>query len=135
VSQEIIVPFGLDTYGRVAVTGDPVIQAMQHVKALVATEPGERVMLPRYGVALKERVFAPGLSADAARINNDVTMAMAAWEPGLTVISITPRADDNNGVAMVDVDFTRGAANSPGSVPALTATILVGGTVVEGTSP
>jgi phage baseplate assembly protein W len=132
MSTEVFVPFGLDAHGAVLVTSDPEVQAMQHVRSLAATEPGERVMLPRYGIPLKDYLFAPGLSAVTARITNEVTLAMAAWEPGITVLRVIPKPGENNGVASIDVDFTRGVTPNPSL--SSQATVLVGGTVVEGTA-
>jgi Bacteriophage baseplate protein W len=132
MSIEILVPFALDQNGKVATTADPDLQAMQHVESLVATYPGERVMLPAYGIPLRDYMFAPGVSAVTARINNDVNSAMGAWEPSLTVRSITPTADELEGVSDIKVDFTRGAANTS---PVSTATVLVGGTVIDSEVP
>lgn len=59
------------------------MQAGQHVTSLVSTNPGERVMLPGYGVALSALVFAPNNLAVVATVQQDVVKALAQWEPGL----------------------------------------------------
>lgn len=133
MSTEIVAPFQLTPSGGVAVTTDPRVQAQQHVTALVSTSPGERVMLPGYGVALAALVFAPNSPVVAATIQQDVVQALAQWEPGIVVNSVSPAAgqDPAEGVAMVNVDFQAGAqAGAPGAA-VQTATILVGGTVIN----
>jgi phage baseplate assembly protein W len=133
VSTEILMPFQLTASGGVAVTESPYTQAQQHVTALVSTNPGERVMLPGYGVALEALVFSPNDDVVAATIQSDVTQALAAWEPSITVNSVTPATstDPTTGVAMVNVDFTAVASPSQPGTQLQTATILVGGTVIN----
>jgi phage baseplate assembly protein W len=46
MSMEMTTPFRVGFNGRVSVTTNPDAQVRQHVEVLVATEPGERVMLP-----------------------------------------------------------------------------------------
>jgi len=125
--QEILIPFTLDPdTGKIMQTSDPDIQAMQHVSSLVCTEPGERVMHPDYGIPLSSYVFDPGASIVAQAIDKDVTQQMAQWEPSLTVVRITPSADEDFGVARVDVDFE----TSPEATRyTQTATVYVGGVV------
>lgn len=132
MSTELLAPFGLTPSGQVAVTDDPRVQARQHVTALVSTNPGERVMLPEYGVALSGLVFAPDNVVVAQTVQRDVTQALAAWEPGISVTSVIPAPgqDPTTGAAMVDVDFQQGMTASPGAA-VQTATILIGGQVIS----
>lgn len=130
---ELLAPFQVTPSGQVAVTDDPRVQAQQHVTALVSTNPGERVMLPDYGVALSGLVFAPGNLVVAQTIQRDVTQALAQWEPGLVVNSVSPSPsqDPTTGVAMVDVDFQAGTTAAAPGASIQTATILIGGQVVS----
>lgn len=133
MSQEILTPFQLTPDGAVALTQDPRVQAEQHVTSLVSTSPGERVMLPGYGVALQALVFAPNNIAVVATIQQDVVKALAQWEPGIIVNSVSPAAgtDQTTGIAMVNVDFQSGALPGAPGAQAQTATVLVGGTVIQ----
>ena len=133
MSTEIVAPFQLTPSGSIATTKDPRVQAQQHVTALVSTNPGERVMLPGYGVGLAALVFAPNSPVVTATIQQDVAQALAQWEPSIIVNGVSPAAgaDPTTGVAMVNVDFQAGAQpGAPGSA-VQTATILVGGTVIN----
>ena len=125
MSTEVIVPFGLDTNGMILTTQDPAVQAMQHVRSIVATRPGERVMLPTYGV--KEYTFGPDPSVVSTQIKQEVTRQIATWEPALQVDSIRSSSSDN-GVAQIAVDFTTDPTQTANIQ---TATIMVGGTVVQ----
>jgi uncharacterized protein len=133
VSTEILQPFQLTSSGSVATTTDPGVQAQQHVSTLVATKPGERVMLPTYGINLAGLVFAPNDPAVIQTISQDVTNAVNTWEPSLTVQSVTPTPgqDPTQGQAMVNVDYSiASSAGQPGT-SIQTATVLVGGDVIS----
>lgn len=133
MSFEIKIPFGLNQFGSVDSTSDPNVQVMQHVKSLVVTNPGERVMLPEYGIPLRTYLFEPDPVAVTAQIHKDVLVQMAQWEPSVNLISIEPVVDDNSlGVVDLDVDFSI----NPGDDNAIsTALVSVGGTVTVSTQP
>lgn len=131
MSTEIQTPFGLTPSGGVQATADPNVQAAQHVTALVSTTPGERAMLPTYGVDLTGRVFDPDDTVVATAIGQDVQDKMALFEPNIQVISAQPLVSDTGeGFVNVDVQYALGAG--PTSVQQQqTATVLVGGTVIN----
>lgn len=133
MSSEILFPFQLTPSGAVALTTDPTVQAEQHVTSLVSTNPGERVMLPGYGVALSALVFTPNSTAVVQTVQRDVTQALAAWEPSIIVNGVSPAqgSDPTTGVAMVNVDFQVGATPGAPGAGVLMATALVGGTVIS----
>lgn len=129
---EVLYPFSLSADGGIASTGDnPQLQAQQHVDALVSTTPGERVMLPTYGVPLKSSLFLGDLSAITASLTTDVTVAMGDWEPSIAVQRVAPLVSDRSeGTVVIDVDYTVG--DNPLSLSNVnTATVEVGGNVVE----
>jgi phage baseplate assembly protein W len=132
MSVEIAFPFALTASGSIAVTSDPGVQAQQHVTSLVSTQPGERVMQPAYGVSLNALVFAANDPAVVNVIQQDVTSALAQWEPSLSVLSVTPAAgqDPTQGQAMVNVDYQIAAQPGQPGAGIHTATVLVGGDVV-----
>ena len=125
-------PFAVDIHGRIATVLDPDTQAMQHVECLVSTSPGERVMMPDYGIPLTSYLFEPGFEQVTIEIEHDVTSQMSMWEPNLTVMDVTPLLDSDFGVSKVTVDFARMPGVPDSSSPTLTATVHVGGDVTEG---
>ena len=128
MSIELLVPFSLDSNGHLATTQSPDKQAMQHVKSIVATNPGERVMLPDYGVPVREYMFHPDPDLITMKINRDVMVQMARWEPAITVLGVRATPNSDFGLAEIDVDFT---ANPVETNAVQTATVEVGGTVIE----
>jgi uncharacterized protein len=130
MSIEISVPFTLTVGGMIGTTDDPDTQVMQHVRSLIETSPGERVMMPDYGILMEGFMFEPGAGPASLDITNQVQSQMAKWEPAVNVVGVVPVGDDATGIVNVDVNFIRGL-NAPLASPvASTATILVGGQVV-----
>ena len=131
MSTELQQPFGLTPSGGVAIVGDPGTQAQQHLQSLVSTGPGERVMLPQYGVPVTSYVF--GLDADqvTAQVSNDVGAAIRTWEPSIALQNVqTMVSDTSRGVVSIDVLYAPGAGVSPQAQTSI-ATVLVGGGVVS----
>lgn len=122
------VPFTLDSNGSVAIVTDPDVQAYQHIRSLVGTNPGERVMRPDYGVPIRKYLFAPDPAAVSAEISLEVRTQMAKWEPSLTVLDVIPTSTGEFGVSDVQVDATR---NLNSESETMTAIVNVGGTVVS----
>lgn len=129
---EIAVPFRLSPGGGIEVVRDPNSQIDQHVRSLIATMPGERVMLPGYGTPTLGLLFEP-IDEVAAELSTDITMALHTWEPGITVQDVTPVADDEQlGISKVDVRYQRvGPGQGPIQRTTNTATLKVGGGVSE----
>lgn len=132
---EIAIPFSLASDGTIAVETDPDRQIDQHVKALIGTQPGERVMLPEYGVAVANLLFEPGSAFIAQQISTAVKAAFAAYEPGVVLRQATPVPDPSQvSLASIEVDYVRReSATSPSSIAnhTNTAVVAVGGTVSE----
>jgi phage baseplate assembly protein W len=136
MSQEIVVPFALNPNGGIAATTDPGTQTAQHVNSLISTRPGERAMVPAYGVDLAGQLFGDQDEV-ATAVVNDVTVAIQTWEPSVTVKSVTtaPGTDPTVGLTQVEVDYVTPASATTNPAAVSTATVLVGGTVVEQVSP
>lgn len=132
MSIEIIVPFQLDPSGHIATTTDPNLQTQQHIETLVATAPGERVMLPTYGIPLAATVFAANDDIAIAQLTNQINAAMSTWEPSINIvnINIVDIPGEPSGSAGVEVDWSSPVIQQSASSGIQTATILVGGTVV-----
>lgn len=132
MSTEITTPFQLAPDGGIAAITDPNEQAEQHIKALVATGPGERVILSGYGVNTRNSVFAPNNPVLAQALQNDIAQQMKTWEPDLILNGVS--AEAQSGVpadqALLTVNWSTKSAQNPNSPGVFTATILVGGDVV-----
>lgn len=132
---EIAFPFRLATDGTIATETNPDRQINQHVKALVGTQPGERVMLPDYGVAVADLLFEPNAPFVAAEIQRAVTQAFAVYEPGVLLQRAVPIPDaGQQSLARVEVDYVRrdsGLTPANIALQTNTAVVRVGGTVSE----
>jgi len=129
-TTEILIPFQLDVHGNVATTSDPDVQQMQHVESIVKTYPGERVMIPQYGIPLRDYLFESGPAFVTNEMQQVVMSQMAMWEPSIQITNITPVLDDvTEGVVSLNVDFVSGVNATPSTVS--TAVVYVGGNVVE----
>lgn len=130
MGRNFLNPFSLTPQGKVATTTDPDRIALQRVESIVETPPRERVMLGDYGVDLPAYLFSPGVETATIEIKNDVAGQLAKWEPNINVIDVIPDTSQSEvGIVSVDVEFTQSADQA--FTPVLTATVLVGGTVVN----
>jgi phage baseplate assembly protein W len=132
---EIAVPFRLASDGTIAVETNPDRQIGQHVRALVGTQPGERVMLPEYGVPVSDLLFDPDSAFVAQEITRAVTAAFTIYEPGVVLQRAIPVPDaGQQSLARIEVDYVRrDAGSSPSNLASRTntAVVRVGGTVSE----
>lgn len=138
-SFNALLPFGLNASGGIGTTTSPNLKTTQHLQSLVSTEPGERVMLPTYGVPLGADLFGAYLDEEVSpAIINQITNSVAMWEPNVNVngVTINPNVNSLTGASgAVEIDWSPSAIQSAAASGAITATVLVGGSVIEdGTS-
>lgn len=129
-TTELAAPFGLTPSGGIAVFSTPADQVQAHLTALVSTGPGERVMLPQYGVPLTSLVFGDTAGVVVQQVGADVQSAIGQWEPNVNLIDVRLDISDTpEGMAGVTVEYSPGqTVTSTATVS--TATVLVGGTIV-----
>lgn len=125
-------PFRLSTNRGIQTVTDPDRQVHQHVISLVSTEPGERVMLPEYGVQLASLLFEEVDDIAVAHINDKVGAALTVWEPGVRLNRAIPVPGGPSEVR-VDVDYSRreSATTDVTGERVNQARIAVGGEVKE----
>jgi phage baseplate assembly protein W len=132
MTNEILQPFQLNSAGGIAMTSDPNVQAQQHIVSLISTSPTERVMLPSYGTGVKGAVFSPGSQFVTGMLQQEISRAMEVFEPNITVNSINVvSTGDPEDPAQVTMDWSINNIQTGNSSGLQTATILVGGTVVQ----
>jgi len=66
------------------------------IEVVLMTELRERLMLPQFGGGLGQYLFEPNVVATRTRIEQQITSALAAWEPRIAVSSVTVDADPND---------------------------------------
>lgn len=65
---------------------------------LLLTNPGERVMLPEYGTALRKLLFEPNDPTLAEQARNMIINSISRWEPRIAVqnIEVSTNIDDTS---------------------------------------
>ena len=73
--------------GRVDMVDD-LASVRQAVFLLLSTEPGERIMRPRYGCQIHRLAFAPNDDTTAGLAIHYVTSALLEWEPRVELLRV-----------------------------------------------
>lgn len=60
----------------------------QSIWLILATAPGERVMLPTFGCGIHDLVFQPNTVAVRGSVQAEVNDALARWEPRIDVLDV-----------------------------------------------
>lgn len=60
----------------------------QHMKMIILTTPGERVMFPEFGVGIKEFLFQHSETDVLARIDERIHKQVSDYMPGVTIKDI-----------------------------------------------
>jgi len=77
-------PFHIDGRGHAAVTGDD-DHVRDLIRAVLFTEPGERVNLPEFGCALKTLLFMPNRDVLIPAVRTLVSGSLQRWLAGVIV--------------------------------------------------
>lgn len=65
----------------------------QSIWLVLATAPGERLMLPDFGCGVHDLVFEPNTVTLRAQLATQVTEALARWEPRIDVLDVRVSTD------------------------------------------
>jgi len=123
------VPFALTTTGLIQTTTDPNQISGDRMESLIGTYPGERVMIPDYGVNIPSYLFSSNFDQEQDILSLQVQQAIADWEPSLTLNSVSVTSiEQEPGVSQIDIQYSL-VSNSQTSTTN-TATLLIGGTVI-----
>ncbi len=68
----------------------------ESIRIILLTEPGERLMNPRFGCGLKRMLFEPNTVATRRQIEEQIKQALVRWEPRirLKAVGVAPDEDD-----------------------------------------
>jgi phage baseplate assembly protein W len=106
-------PLRTDATGSIAlVTNEREIE--ESIRLILATAPGERPMRPEFGCAVHDYVFAPADAATAGDIAYAVRVALARWEPRITLNDVIVRFDAvESGTLYIDIEYSIRGTNDP----------------------
>jgi len=102
-SIAVLLPLSTDSVDGFTMIKDFVTQTKQNLKMLMLTTPGERVMVPDYGVGLKQFFFSNFNQTSYAAIQDRIRTQVGKWMPGIQILNIEfPYADpDHNYLGVV----------------------------------
>ena len=79
------------------------------IRIVLGTAPGERVMRPRFGCGIHERVFEVVDTTTRTLIEDE---ALIEWEPRIEVLDVSVAdAPEREGTVLVEVDYRVRATN------------------------
>jgi phage baseplate assembly protein W len=113
--------------GAVAFDTDPVTWAKNHILALCLTNPGERVMMPTYGIGLLNYVFSPNDPFTEQTLITLIQQSVSMWEGNITInsCSLVPQPQLSS-IMEISIEFTVG-----GNPTNYTVNVSLGGTGIE----
>ncbi len=80
-------PFRADARRRIiAAEGEQKVR--DSIVAILGTQPGERLMRPTFGCALRDLVFMPNSPATAGLARYRITEALTRWEPRIALVDV-----------------------------------------------
>ena len=85
----------------------------QSIWLILATAPGERVMLPAFGCGIHDLVFQPNTAAVRGSVQAEVNDALTRWEPRIDVHDVavsTPAGQPD--VMLIDIQYRIRDTNS-----------------------
>lgn len=89
----------------------------QSIESILDTEPGERIMRPAFGCGLRRYLMAPNTLTTRTAMTEDITTALATWEPRieLTNVSVLPDANPtlNPTLVWIEISYVRLADRRP----------------------
>jgi phage baseplate assembly protein W len=88
----------------------------QSIWIILDTEPGERVMRPTFGCGLRHFLMAPNTSATRALIKHDVQIALANFEPRISLTDVQATAGDDPALVLIRIAYVHVRDNRPGNL-------------------
>jgi uncharacterized protein len=88
----------------------------QSIWIVLDTAPGERVMRPTFGCGLRRYLMAPNTTATRALIKHDVQIALANFEPRITVTDLQVTPGDDPALVLIRIAYVTVRDNRPGNL-------------------
>lgn len=79
----------------------------QSIETILDTEPGERIMLPTFGCGLRRFLMAPNTAATRTAMREEITDALATWEPRIRVTGVEVTTGEIPTLVWVDISYLR----------------------------
>ncbi|HJR26266.1 MAG TPA: GPW/gp25 family protein [Acidimicrobiales bacterium] len=108
-------PFAPGPDGRLPKVAGP-DAVRQAIVTILDTEPGERLMRPGFGCALRRYLMEPNSAAVRGRLAADVRDALVQWEPRIRVESIEVVPTEDPAAVLVTVHYVHVRDLQPGTL-------------------
>lgn len=108
-------PLAPITEGRLDYAAGP-DKVAQSIWIILDTEPGERVMRPTFGCGLRRYLMTPNTTATRALIKHDVDVALANFEPRITVTDLQVTPGDDPALVLIRIAYVHLRDNRPGNL-------------------
>ena len=80
---------------------------------ILSTPRRSRIMLPAFGCAIHDYIFAPNNPSTRAIVENEVRTALVRWEPRIVLLGVTVTAHtETPETLMIEVDYRTRANNA-----------------------
>ena len=87
-SLAVLLPMSTDSVDGFTMIKDLVTLAKQNLKMLILTVPGERIMIPDYGVGLKQYLFSNFSETVYSEIEDQIRQQVNKYMPSIQIIGI-----------------------------------------------
>ncbi len=85
----------------------------QSIWMILTTAPGERVMRGDFGCGIHNLVFENFNESAIGQVLNEVSDALAKWEPRIDVLGINVKPDQNEpNLLLISIDYSLRSTNS-----------------------
>ena len=88
---------------------DAARSAKQKLKNIILTNPGERVMLPNFGVGLKQYLFSNiqnGILENNGAIKQSIISQVSLYAPEIKISSVDVKQEDDSNFLRVSVNYS-----------------------------
>lgn len=102
--QGLAVPLQATPAGRLPLADGPE-KVRQAIAIILDTEPGERLMLPRFGCGLRRFLMQPNTAATRAAMQREIDTALRAWEPRVKLERVDVVPGDDPSLVLVQIDY------------------------------
>lgn len=102
--QGLAVPLQATPAGRLPLADGPE-KVRQAIAIILDTEPGERLMLPRFGCGLRRFLMQPNTAATRAAMQREIDTALRAWEPRVNVERVDVSPGDDPSLVLVQIEY------------------------------
>jgi phage baseplate assembly protein W len=88
----------------------------QSILLILDTDPGERIMRPTFGAGLRRYLMKPNTPANRALLGQDVSDALATWEPRIRVDSVLVTPGDDPSEVIIQITYVHIFNGQPGNL-------------------